>query len=251
MVKLLVEKGADVDAKDNKGQTPLDLAGKKNHTDIVSFLEEEKKRRDEGGLHHNQEEGEPRNRRSIKEKVGSAGRLESVTGGWVSWVKDLGRSVGSIGALPWKSWKIPSSSSTVPNISQHKQYEATEGSSPSSFLSDENIAFVACLAKALDNTSNISTFYQTSRGEGVEFFPSTQSAVKYACDRFDSFVEKKIRNLDPREQKRIRAKLKDAYPEIIESFRRGVEFRGNVGLDDVLEVTLPRKSREEVKPFLK
>ncbi|AOV88152.1 hypothetical protein WH35_02200, partial [Wolbachia endosymbiont of Drosophila incompta] len=52
---------------------------------------------------------------------------------------------------------------------------------------------------------------------------------------FDSFVEGKIRNLDSKEQARIRVELKGAYPEIIASLERGVEFSGNVGLDNVLE----------------
>jgi len=43
VVKLLVEKGADVDAKNKEGKTPLDLAKKSKHWDVVNFLDAIKK----------------------------------------------------------------------------------------------------------------------------------------------------------------------------------------------------------------
>ncbi|WP_395463691.1 hypothetical protein [Wolbachia endosymbiont of Cantharis cryptica] len=70
------------------------------------------------------------------------------------------------------------------------------------------------------------------------FFPSFLSYCedfKQVLRRFDSFVEGKIRNLGSKEQTRIRIEIKDAYPEITASLERGVEFSGNVGLDNVLE----------------
>jgi len=39
IVKLLVERGADVNAKNGDGKTPLDLAREKKYWDIVYFLE--------------------------------------------------------------------------------------------------------------------------------------------------------------------------------------------------------------------
>lgn len=71
--------------------------------------------------------------------------------------------------------------------------------------------------------------------KGVEVVPSRRVAVEFALKKFNSFVEDKIRNLDSKEQARIRVELKDAYPEITASLERGVEFSGNVGLDNVLE----------------
>jgi hypothetical protein len=37
--RLLIEKGVDLSVKDYHQQTPLDLAGKRGHTDIVKLLE--------------------------------------------------------------------------------------------------------------------------------------------------------------------------------------------------------------------
>ncbi|VVC42797.1 Ankyrin repeat-containing domain [Cinara cedri] len=117
------------------------------------------------------------------------------------------------------------------NISQHNKI--TRNSSSSSFLSAENISVVVCVAEALGNTS--SKRYQGLKSQGVNFVPSIQTAVNFARKEFDSFVEDKIKNLDSKEKARIRTEIKNAYPEIIESFRRGVEFSGNIGLDDALK----------------
>lgn len=124
--------------------------------------------------------------------------------------------------------------STVQSLPSISQYDETaKGISPSGFLSVENVALIGCIAEALDNT--LSKRYQALKSQGVNFIPSTQTAVNFARREFDSFVEDKIRNLDSKEKARIRTEVKNAYPEIIESFRRGVEFSGNIGLDDVLE----------------
>ncbi|MFP3024824.1 MAG: hypothetical protein ACEY3L_00680, partial [Wolbachia sp.] len=101
------------------------------------------------------------------------------------------------------------------------------------FLNNENIALASCVADALDNTP--SRRYQGLMSKGVEVVPSSRVAVEFALKKFNSFVEDKIRNLESKEQARIHVELKDAYPEIIASLERGVEFSGNVGLDNVLE----------------
>ena len=101
------------------------------------------------------------------------------------------------------------------------------------FLNSENIALASCIADALDDTP--SRRYQDLISKGVEVVPSNRFAVEFALKKFNSFVEDKIRNLKSKEQARIRVELKDAYPEIIASLERGVEFSGNIGLDDVLE----------------
>lgn len=100
-------------------------------------------------------------------------------------------------------------------------------------LNSENIAFAGCVANALDNTP--SRRYQNLVNKGIKVLPSKKVAVEFALKEFDSFVEGKIRNLDLKEQTRIRAELKDAYPKITASLERGVEFSGNVGLGNILE----------------
>ena len=40
MVHLLIEHGANVEVKDNKGKTPLDVATDKHHGDTVKLLSE-------------------------------------------------------------------------------------------------------------------------------------------------------------------------------------------------------------------
>jgi uncharacterized protein len=39
MVKLLLEYGADVEARTEEGETPLDLAQRYGNTDVVDFLQ--------------------------------------------------------------------------------------------------------------------------------------------------------------------------------------------------------------------
>ncbi|QMV46540.1 hypothetical protein HC358_03795 [Wolbachia pipientis] len=101
------------------------------------------------------------------------------------------------------------------------------------FLNNENIALASCVADALDDTPG--RRYQNLISKGVEVIPSREVAVEFALRKFDSFVEGKIRNLGSKEQARIRVEIKDAYPEITASLERGVEFSGNVGLNNVLE----------------
>ncbi|NIM78592.1 MAG: hypothetical protein GTO20_07355 [Candidatus Aminicenantes bacterium] len=43
IVKFLLEKGADINAKDIDGKTPLDIAKKKGLKEIISLLEEKAK----------------------------------------------------------------------------------------------------------------------------------------------------------------------------------------------------------------
>jgi len=38
MAKLLITKGADINAKNNQGRTPLDLAEQRGHKEIVELL---------------------------------------------------------------------------------------------------------------------------------------------------------------------------------------------------------------------
>jgi ankyrin repeat protein len=40
MVQLIVNGGADINAKDNDGMTPLNYAIKNGHKDVVAFLQE-------------------------------------------------------------------------------------------------------------------------------------------------------------------------------------------------------------------
>ena len=101
------------------------------------------------------------------------------------------------------------------------------------FLNSENIALASCIADALDDTP--SRRYQDLINKGVEVVPSSRVAVEFALKNSNSFVEDKIRNVESKEKARIHVELKDAYPEIIASLERGVEFSGNIGLDNVLE----------------
>lgn len=118
----------------------------------------------------------------------------------------------------------------LPSVQQSIVHSA---SSPNSFLSSENIAFASCVAEFLDNTP--SKRFQDLTSKGIKVVPDINIAVRFTLKKFDSFVEKKIRDLDSKEQDRIRTEVKSAHSEIVESFRRGVEFSGNIGLDDVLE----------------
>ncbi|GFR18369.1 uncharacterized protein TNCT_13611, partial [Trichonephila clavata] len=218
----MVENGANIDAKDKDGKTPLDIAVDQKHDDVVEYLKKIKEEREKPAQrkrrHHHGDHPRYYDRSSRKllatdlsnqpEIAASSGARPS---SWIndlfSWAKD---SVGGLfsfrAALPRK----PESSTmqSLPSVSQHNE-------------------------TAKDNT--LSKRYQALKSQGVNFIPSTQTAVNFARRKFDSFVEDKIRNLNSKEKARIRAEVKNAYPEIIESFRRGVEFSGNIGLDDVLE----------------
>ncbi|MFT4327777.1 MAG: hypothetical protein AB3P07_04135 [Wolbachia pipientis] len=146
----------------------------------------------------------------------------------ISWAKKLAASTFSIiPALP-SQYNIADKNNVK---SDNKNIPQTVGWNK--FLNNENIALASCVADALDNTPR--RRYQGLMSKGVEVVPSRRVAVDFALKKFNSFVEDKIRNLESKEQARIHVELKDAYPEIIASLERGVEFSGNVGLDNVLE----------------
>ncbi|WCR57690.1 MAG: Phosphocholine transferase AnkX [Wolbachia endosymbiont of Ctenocephalides felis wCfeJ] len=235
LVGLLIEKGADVNAKDNEGKTPLDLA-KANHIEIVSLLEESMRKEKEEIL-----STDTRSQRSVKndnimikgnEATSRGSKPSSLVNSLFGRAKDsLGILFSSKVALPGESYTAQS----LPNTSQHG--EAIKSSRPISFLSHilspANITAAGCIADALDKTA--SKRYQNLISKEVEVVPSVDVAVRFALKKFDSFIEDKIKNLSLKERARVRAELKNAYPEIVESFKRGVEFSGNVGLDNVLK----------------
>ncbi|MCJ7454469.1 MAG: ankyrin repeat domain-containing protein [Wolbachia endosymbiont of Homalodisca vitripennis] len=146
----------------------------------------------------------------------------------ISWAKNLAtRTFSIIPGLPTQ-YSI-ADKNNVKN--DNKNIPQTVGWNK--FLNNENIALASCVADALDNIP--SRRYQGLMSKGVEVVPSRRVAVDFALKKFNSFVEDKIRNLESKEQARIRVELKGAYPEIIAGLERGVEFSGNVGLDNVLE----------------
>lgn len=103
----------------------------------------------------------------------------------------------------------------------------------SNFLSNENTALAHCIADIMDN--HPIKRYQDLKSKGVEVAPNSNTAVNWALERFNEFVERKINGLSVKEKQVIRTKLKDVYPEITASLYRGFEYSGNVGLGDVLE----------------
>lgn len=150
---------------------------------------------------------------------------------YISWAKNLAASTFSIiPGLP-AQYNIADKNNVKSDNKNIPQSTSSVGWNK--FLNNENIALASCVADALDNTP--SRRYQDLMSKGVEVVPSRRVAVEFALKKFNSFVEDKIRNLDSKEQARIRVELKDAYPEITASLERGVEFSGNVGLDNVLE----------------
>ncbi|WP_353287691.1 hypothetical protein [Wolbachia endosymbiont (group B) of Gerris lacustris] len=154
----------------------------------------------------------------------------------ISWAKKLAASTFSIiPALP-SQYNVADKNNVKSDNKNIPQSTASVGWNK--FLNNENIALASCVADALDNTP--SRRYQGLMSKGVEVVPSSRVAVEFALKKFNSFVEDKIRNLESKEQARIRVELKDAYPEIIASLERGVEFSGNVGLDKVLEKSKKR-----------
>ncbi|WP_265028006.1 ankyrin repeat domain-containing protein [Wolbachia endosymbiont (group A) of Calamotropha paludella] len=231
VVKYLISKGANINAKCKAGKTTLDIARDRGHNNVINYLEKEL----------NQERGSPAQRKLLHlavdlsdqpEIAASSGiRPSSWMGSCISWAKNLAASTFSI--IPG----LP----TQYNIADKNNVKSDNKNIPKStssvgwnnFLNNENIALANCVADALDNTP--SRRYQNLISKGIEVIPSRKVAVEFALRKFDSFVEGKIRNLDSKEQARIRVELKGAYPEIIASLERGVEFSGNVGLDDVLE----------------
>ncbi|WP_264705646.1 ankyrin repeat domain-containing protein [Wolbachia endosymbiont (group A) of Gymnosoma rotundatum] len=154
----------------------------------------------------------------------------------ISWAKKLAASTFSIiPALP-SQYNIADKNNVKSDNKNIPQSTSSVGWNK--FLNNENIALASCVADALDNTP--SRRYQGLMSKGVEVVPSSRVAVEFALKKFNSFVEDKIRNLESKEQARIHVELKDAYPEIIASLERGVEFSGNVGLDNVLEKSKKR-----------
>ncbi|WP_264687016.1 ankyrin repeat domain-containing protein [Wolbachia endosymbiont (group B) of Rhopobota naevana] len=244
-VRELISQGADVDAKKD-GKTPLDIAkeklrerGKnKECSDIVQCLEKLKQKRGEAV--------QRKRRHLLSELLGSSNQPEIAASSgtrpssWInnciSWAKKLAASTFSIiPALP-SQYNIADKNNVKSDNKKIPQSTSSVGWNK--FLNNENIALASCVADALDNTP--SRRYQGLMSKGVEVVPSSRVAVEFALKKFNSFVEDKIRNLESKEQARIRVELKDAYPEIIASLERGVEFSSNVGLDNVLEKSKKR-----------
>ncbi|WP_353287768.1 ankyrin repeat domain-containing protein [Wolbachia endosymbiont (group B) of Gerris lacustris] len=250
MVKYLIGKGADINAKDKDGKTPLGIARDKGYNNIVNYLEEElnkerekpvqRKRRHHHGdhaRHHMSRKPLAIDSSNQPEVAASSGtRPSSWINNCISWAKKLAASTFSIiPALP-SQYNVADKNNVKSDNKNIPQSTASVGWNK--FLNNENIALASCVADALDNTP--SRRYQGLMSKGVEVVPSSRVAVEFALKKFNSFVEDKIRNLESKEQARIRVELKDAYPEIIASLERGVEFSGNVGLDKVLEKSKKR-----------
>ncbi|MCA7010903.1 hypothetical protein [Wolbachia endosymbiont of Tribolium confusum] len=64
-------------------------------------------------------------------------------------------------------------------------------------MSNENIAFASCVAEAIDNTP--SKRFQDLTSKGIKVVSDINIAVRFTLKKFDSFVEKKIRDLDSKE----------------------------------------------------
>ncbi|MFT4328079.1 MAG: hypothetical protein AB3P07_05825 [Wolbachia pipientis] len=232
-------------SKDKGGKTPLDIAKDKGHNNIVEYLE--KKLREERGeplqrkrRHHHGDHARHHMSRKLlaidssnqpEIAASSATRPSSWINNCISWAKKLAASTFSIiPALP-SQYNIADKNNVKSDNKNIPQSTSSVGWNK--FLNNENIALASCVADALDNTP--SRRYQGLMSKGVEVVPSSRVAVEFALKKFNSFVEDKIINLESKEQARIHVELKDAYPEIIASLERGVEFSGNVGLDNVLE----------------
>ncbi|MGL9761743.1 MAG: ankyrin repeat domain-containing protein [Wolbachia sp.] len=242
-VRELIGQGADVDAKKD-GKTPLDIAKEKLRergkneecSDIVQCLEKLNQKRGEAV--------QRKRRHLLSESLGSSNQPEVAASSgtrpssWInnciSWAKKLAASTFSvIPGLP-AQYSIASKNDDINKKGEsHNAPKSISAVVWNDFLNNENIALASCVADALDDTP--SRRYQNLISKGVEVVPSRKVAVEFALRKFDLFVEGKIRNLGSKEQARIRVELKDTYPEITASLERGVEFSGNVGLDNVLE----------------
>ncbi|WP_425385309.1 ankyrin repeat domain-containing protein [Wolbachia endosymbiont (group B) of Schoenobius gigantella] len=252
VVKRLVERGADVNALTADGRTPYDLAINQNYREIKEYLRSksavpssmlipqviladdsvrQRKRRDHNRHHMSRKPLAIDSSNQPEIATSSGTRPSSWINNCISWAKKLAASIFSIiPALP-SQYNIADKNNVKSDNKKIPQSTSSVGWNK--FLNNENIALASCVADALDNTP--SRRYQGLMSKGVEVVPSSRVAVEFALKKFNSFVEDKIRNLESKEQARIHVELKDAYPEIIASLERGVEFSGNVGLDNVLE----------------
>lgn len=245
VVRYLIDQGANVNIKNQDGKTALDIARDKSHYIIVMLLEKEinkerekpaqrKRRHHHGDHNHHHMSRKPLaiDSSDQPEVTASSGtRPSSWINNCISWAKKLAASTFSIiPALP-SQYNIADKNNVKSDNKNIPQSTSSVGWNK--FLNNENIALASCVADALDNTP--SRRYQGLMSKGVEVVPSSRVAVEFALKKFNSFVEDKIINLESKEQARIRVELKDAYPEITASLERGVEFSGNVGLDNVLE----------------
>ncbi|WP_264328502.1 ankyrin repeat domain-containing protein [Wolbachia endosymbiont (group A) of Andrena hattorfiana] len=250
MVKYLIDKGANINAKCEADRTPLDIARGRGHSNIVKYLEEklnqerekpvQRRRRHHHGDHNRHQNHLSRKTLAIDssnqhEIAASSGtRPYSWINNCISWAKKLAASTFSIiPGLPTQ-YNIADKNDDINVKSDNNNIPQSISSVGwNNFLNNENIALASCVADALDDTPG--RRYQNLISKGVEVIPSREVAVEFALRKFDSFVEGKIRNLGSKEQARIRVEIKDAYPEITASLERGVEFSGNVGLNNVLE----------------
>uniref|UniRef100_UPI003342A428 ankyrin repeat domain-containing protein n=1 Tax=Wolbachia endosymbiont (group B) of Pilophorus perplexus TaxID=3066160 RepID=UPI003342A428 len=241
IVKHLINNGANFNAKNSNGKAPLDIAIDQGYDNIKKYLEKvsEEKGKRRRRHHHGDHDRHHMSRKPLAIDLSNQPEIAASSGtrpsSWInnciSWAKKLAASTFSIiPALP-SQYNIADKNNVKSDNKNIPQSTSSVGWNK--FLNNENIALASCVADALDNTP--SRRYQGLMSKGVEVVPSSRVAVEFALKKFNSFVEDKIRNLESKEQARIHVELKDAYPEIIASLERGVEFSGNVGLDNVLE----------------
>ncbi len=241
IVKHLINNGANFNAKNSNGKAPLDIAIDQGYDNIKKYLEKvsEEKGKRRRRHHHGDHDRHHMSRKPLAIDLSNQPEIAASSGtrpsSWInnciSWAKKLAASTFSIiPALP-SQYNIADKNNVKSDNKKIPQSTSSVGWNK--FLNNENIALASCVADALDNTP--SRRYQGLMSKGVEVVPSSRVAVEFALKKFNSFVEDKIRNLESKEQARIHVELKDAYPEIIASLERGVEFSGNVGLDNVLE----------------
>ncbi len=227
MVKLLIGNNADPNVRDVNGETASDVIGDNPELMCGDHIIQKILSMLKGDIEFDYKAVLPtRNLKALE-----AGDTADVTGNVVKPSSFIDNVFSWMGASTTAA--LSSLFRNVPVLPSAQQSIIHSASSPSSFLSSENIAFASCVAEALDNTR--SRHYQNLTSKGVEVIPDINIAVRFALKKFDSFVESKIRSLDSKEKDRIHTELEEAYPKIITSLERGIKFSGNVGLDDVLE----------------